>query len=119
MIPSTSTAPATTAAPFEAPTSDTDAESTDVDDGEDPGSTAPVVPVLGVAGTALAVAVLRELRRRRRLRAAQLPVDVVPSAPPRSTRPAAEEVLAADEDQVDALDAALASLCAGLQSPRR
>ena len=80
-------------------------------------STAPVGPVLGVAGTALAVAVLRALRRRRRRRAAQLPVGVVPPAPPRSSRPVAEEVLAADEDQADRLDAALANLCSGL-NPR-
>src|SRR5690606_13472060 len=91
--------------------------SRDGEDEESEGSTAPVVPVLGVAGTALAVAVLRELRRRRRLRAARLPIGVVPAGPPRSTRPAAEQVLAADEEPVDALDAALASLCAGL-NPR-
>lgn len=112
-----STAPATTAQPLNAPGADPALETTGAEEGDEPGSAAPVVPVLGVASTALAVAVLRELRRRRCRRAAQLPVDVVPSAPPRSTRPAAEEVLAADEDQVDALDAALASLCAGL-NPR-
>lgn len=112
-----SPAPSSTAEPLDAPSVDPELDTTGAVDDDDPASAAPVVPVLGVASTALAVAVLRELRRRRRLRAAQLPVGVVPSAPPRSSRPAAEEVLVADEDQVDVLDAALASLCDGL-NPR-
>jgi nucleoid-associated protein YgaU/DNA-binding SARP family transcriptional activator len=114
---STSTVPATTAGPLDAPVADPAPGATDGEDGDDPGSAAPVVPLLGVASTALAVAVLRELRRRRARRAVNLPVNVVPPAPPRSTHPVAREVLVADEAQVNALDAALASLCTGL-NPR-
>jgi nucleoid-associated protein YgaU len=88
-------------------------------DGERPAddaSRAPAAPLLGVAGSVLAVALARAWRRRRTVRATTLPTTVVPPPPPASSRPAAQEILVADEADADRLDLALANLAVGVRA---
>jgi hypothetical protein len=115
--PTTTTTASTTTPPTAtAPTEVSPPADVDTEDAE-PSADVPVAPVLGAAGTVLAVALQRFLCRRRTRRSARLPVAVIPPPPPRSARAVADELLAADEDHVDRLDAALGHLCAGL-NPR-